>query len=223
MIGPCPPATEKPGMVIFPSAARWRQAPDVEEGASVREDQVVLIMPDLTKMQVKVGVHESKVDQLQVGMPAEIELQNEAVEGKIKSVASVTRPSGWWTGNVVKYDTVVQLDGDGLKPGMSAQVKIQIAKHNDALVVPVSAVVEGADGFQCWVKNGEGYEKRMLSLGPSNDQFILIKNGLQEGDEVALNPRAYIEEAQEEALKPFIPSTAKSPETKTVSLPKKST
>jgi HlyD family secretion protein len=44
------------GLVIFPSAAEWKDTPDIEEGAAVREQQTLLMIPDLTKMQVKVGI-----------------------------------------------------------------------------------------------------------------------------------------------------------------------
>jgi len=43
------------GMVIFPSAAEWKETPDIEEGAVVREQQTLLMIPDVSKMQVKVG------------------------------------------------------------------------------------------------------------------------------------------------------------------------
>jgi hypothetical protein len=33
--------------------------------------------------------------------------------------------------------------------------------------------------------------------------FIIVESGLKEGDEVVLNPLAYIDETQDEALKPF--------------------
>ena len=36
--------------------------------AAVRERQTILRIPDLLQMQVKVNVHESKVDQIQPGM-----------------------------------------------------------------------------------------------------------------------------------------------------------
>ena len=40
------------------------------EGTAVREQQTIFRLPDLSKMQVKVAVHESKVDQLARGMRA---------------------------------------------------------------------------------------------------------------------------------------------------------
>ena len=45
--------------------------------------------------------------------------------------------------------------------------------------------------------------RRELELGDSNDQFIVVTGGLEAGDEVVLNPRAHIDEAQAAALKPL--------------------
>lgn len=195
---------ETAGMVIYPSAAEWKEQPDIEEGANVREDQVLLIMPDLSNMQVKVGIHESKVDRLKVGMRCEIELQDAKLDGEVLSIASITRPAGWWTGNAVKYDTIIKLDSrEGLKPGMSAAVEIFLATHRDVLRIPVAAVLELNDGFHCWVENAQGIQQRKLTLGDSNGQFIVVRSGLKEGDRVVLNPLAYVEEAQVKALKPI--------------------
>jgi len=201
------------GLVIHPSAAEWKQTPDIAKGASVRKDQVLLLMPDLTKMQVKVGIHESVVDHIKPGMAAKITLPDQTLDGKLSSVASVTRPAGWWTGNVVKYDTIIELPSvEGLKPGMSAEVEVIIDRHEDVLTIPVAAVVETAEGDFCWVKTSDGTRRRSLRLGDTDDSFIVVKAGLNEGDEVVLNPRAFIEEAQTEVLKPFGDSTEPEPD-----------
>jgi len=195
---------ERSGLVIHPSAAQWKDTPDIAKGATVRKDQVLLLMPDLSKMQVKVGIHESIVDHIKPGMDAKITLPDRTLDGKVSSVASVTRPAGWWTGNVVKYDTIIELPSvDGLKPGMSAEVEVIMDRHEDVLTVPVAAVVETAEGDFCWVTTADGAKRRSLKLGDTDDSFIIVKAGLKEGDDVALNPLAFIEEAQTEALKPF--------------------
>lgn len=192
------------GMVILPSAAEWKSAPDIEEGATVREDQVLLMIPDLTQMQVKVGIHESMVDRIDVGMPAKVTLLENVIDGEVASIATVTKPAGWWTGNVVKYDTIISVDSqEGLKPGMSVEVEIILAKHTDVLTIPVAAVVETEDEYLCWVETPEGVERRSLQLGDSNDQFIVVEAGLKEGDDVILNPIAFVDEAQFGALKPL--------------------
>lgn len=200
-LGDCIIKAPTGGLVIYPSAASWKRMPDITEGANVRKDQVLLLMPDLTKIQIKVGIHESIVERVHAGLKAIVTLPDRTLEAKVSKVATVTRPAGWWTGNVVKYDTVIDLPADaGLKPGMSAEVEVIMAVHKDVLTIPVAAVVETDKGDFCWVRAGEKTTKRPLELGDSNDVFIVVKAGLNEGEEVVLNPTAFIEEAEEEAL-----------------------
>ena len=200
----CTIKAEKSGMVIYPSAAQWKNVPEIEEGATVHMDQVLLLMPDLSKMQVKVGIHESVIERIKPGLEAKVTLPDRTLDGKVHSVSSVTRPAGWWTGNVVKYDTIIELPSvGGLKPGMSAEVKVLIKRHEDVLTIPVTAVVETAKGDFCWVQTTQGFERRLLQLGDTDDTFLVVEGGLQEGDEVVINPLAYVEEAQSEVLKPL--------------------
>lgn len=198
----CVMRAERSGLVIYPSAAAWKDTPDIDEGATVRKDQVLLLMPDLEQMQVKVGIHESMIDRMAPGLQAIVTLPDRTLHAKVSSVANVTRPAGWWTGNVVKYDTIVQLPSDqGLKPGMSAEVEIILAEHRDVLTIPVAAFVETSSGHACWVKSSDGVSKRMLKLGDSNDVFAIVEAGLKEGDEVILNPLAIVDEAQDAAVR----------------------
>jgi len=200
----CVIKADRSGLVIYPSAAAWKRTPDITKGATVRKDQVLLLMPDLSKMQVKVGIHESIVDRVKPGQAARITLPDRTLDGQVSSVSPVTRPAGWWTGNVVKYDTVIELPPEeGLKPGMSAEVEVIMDRHEDVLTIPVAAVVETEAGDFCWVKTAEGTKRRALQLGDSNDSFIVVKAGLKEGEAVVLNVLALIDEAQDELLKPL--------------------
>ena len=185
----------KPGLVIYPSSAAWKDTPDVTVGAGVRRDQTLLLMPDLSKMQVKVGIHESIIARVHVGMEANVTLANGVLKGKVTSVASVARPAGWWTGNVVKYDVIVDVPPlEDLKPGMTAEVDLLLATYEDALVIPVASVTQGDDGCFCWVKSGDRYVKKPILLGDGNDIFLVVEQGLVAGDEVALSPQAIVNE-----------------------------
>ena len=185
------------GLVIHPSAAQWTGAPDIEEGATVHKTQVMLLMPDLEKMQVKVGIHESMVDRVRPGMEAIVSLTNSEIQCKVHSVASVTRPAGWWTGNVVKYDTIVKMPENtpGLKPGMSAEVRIVLGRFNDVIRIPVAAIIQTDEGEFCWVRAGERFEKRKIEIAGSNDVFVVVDRGLEVGEEVLLNPMSEVEAA----------------------------
>lgn len=187
----------KAGMVIFPKAKAWERQPDIEEGATVHRNQTLLLMPDLENMQVKVGIHESIIERVKEGLKAKIAIPGLKMDGEVTSVASVARPAGWWTGNIVKYDTIVGLPQiDDLRPGMSAEVEIVLAEHFDVVRVPVAAILETVEGDLCWVETENGTERRELVVGDSNDVFVMVESGIEAGEKVVLNPRGSIEEAR---------------------------
>lgn len=187
----CVITADRSGLVIHPNAASWERGP-IAEGTNVHKDQVLLLMPDLSKMQVKIGVHEAAVKRVNVGQHAHITLADGMLDGTVSEVASITKPAGWWTANEVRYDTLIAVPArDGLRPGMSAEVEIVVAEHVDVLTIPVAAIVEKEGHHHCWVKTSTGVKRRAISLGDSNDVFTIVKQGLKEGDQVVLNPSFY--------------------------------
>ncbi|MEE3373457.1 MAG: hypothetical protein VX346_29235 [Planctomycetota bacterium] len=203
-LGYCVVKAPRDGLVIYPSMTKWKDEPDLQVGKSVHKDQVLLLMPDLAKMQVKIGIHESIIDRVKNGLPVTVKLADRILDAEVSSVALVASPAGWWRGNSVKYDTVVELTGiEGLKPGMTVEVEVEIARLPAVLRVPASALLETVNGYCCWVHTVAGPRRRRVGLGDRNELFVVAKSGLQEGDEVILNPLAFIEDAQLEAMKLF--------------------
>jgi RND family efflux transporter MFP subunit len=189
------------GMVVYANERGGRFGQEqsaIEEGAAVRERQTILKLPDLSNMQVKVNVHESKVEQLNAGMRARIRILERELTGTVTSIANQPEATGWFSANVKEYATLVRIDGapENLRPGMTAEVEILVAHLQNVLTLPVAAVVELRGQYFCWVRDGEEVEKRSLVLGLSNDQYIEVKDGVSERDEVLLNPRAVVAEAR---------------------------
>lgn len=195
----CVLRAERDGLVIHPNAAQWETAP-IAEGTNVYKDQVLLLMPDLDKMRVKLGVHESLVKRLEIGQETRVTLTEGTLEGSVSEVASIAKPAGWWTGNQVRYDTYISLPpSEDLRPGMSAEVQIKIAEYENELLIPVAAIVEGENGAFCWVEGLDGLRRQSIVLADSNDVFSIVTDGLNEGDEVLLNPAAFEQPSSDDA------------------------
>ena len=99
------------GMVIYanePGGQRGQQAVQIEEGAAVRERQSIIRLPDLGRMQVKIPVHESKVDQLRIGMRANMRVQDREFQGTVASVANQPEPNPFLS-TVKEYATIVKI------------------------------------------------------------------------------------------------------------------
>jgi len=188
------------GMVVYandPDRRDRSDAPQIEEGAMMRERQTIIRLPDLNDMQVETTVHESHVPHIRPGMPAHIEILGRAWHGHVKSIASRPTPPSRYSTPTKNYTVFVALDGNlaGLRPGMTAQVEILLADEHDVCTVPVTAVVEQRDQYYAWVKQPSGPQKRIVTLGTTDDKVIEIKSGLAVGDEVILYPRATVPEA----------------------------
>ena len=99
------------GMVVY--ARERRGNTEISEGATVRERQRILTLPDLSLMQVKTQVHEAVLDQVRSGMPATVKV--DAFPGRVfnavvDKVAVVPSSSGGWmsSSSVKTYDTIVR-------------------------------------------------------------------------------------------------------------------
>lgn len=202
----CTITAPQDGLVVYANDISGRDRSSgvkIEEGAPVRERQSIVRLPDLTRMQVKVLVHESKVEQLQPGMRARVKIQDSQFQGEVTFVANQPEPTSFFSANVKEYAAYVRIDetsGMRLKPGMTAEVEILVRDLKDVLTVPVQAVVEQGGKFYCWVKRGTRAERRPVTVGPSSSTSIVVTDGVAEGEEVVLNPRAVVPAAREEVL-----------------------
>jgi len=192
----------RPGMVVYDTGGRWGQNPTLEPGVTVRHQQILIKLPDLSEISVKAKLHESVVKQAGEGAPAYVTidaLPKERLTGKVTKVAVMPdRSNSWLNPGLKTYLTEITLNSTppGLKPGMSAQVEIFVDSRDRALQVPVSAVSVD-QGFQVvYLKTPSGYETRRVVVGLSNDRAVEILKGLEEGEEVFLYKPAGAEALQ---------------------------
>jgi HlyD family secretion protein len=91
----------------------------------------------------------------------------------------------------VKYfEGIVKLDNvpEGLRPGMSAEVKISLPRVENVLAVPSEAIrFEHGHEF-CFVVHEDGLERREVMLGQVTSDLSEVTEGLEEGEEVVINP-----------------------------------
>jgi HlyD family secretion protein len=76
----------------------------------------------------------------------------------------------------------------GLRPGMTAEVEIQVGRCRDVLAIPSEAVGVDHDRNTCYVVGPSGLERREIAPGGSTHGLIEVADGLEEGEIVVLNP-----------------------------------
>lgn len=188
------------GQVVYAKEQRGRGGDEwvLEEGATVRESQVLIRLPDTAKMEVKALINEQNITQIEKGMPASIKvdaLTDKTLKGVVTKVNQYAESSGWGGSSVRKYAVKVRIidPPEALKPGMNSSVSIQTKYQPDALMVPIQTVYGVQEQQFCLIKNGDEYETREIKIGGNNSQKALILEGLEEGEELVMNPGGYKE------------------------------
>lgn len=187
------------GILNYSNERFWDPSSKIQAGAMVFYQQLLFRLPDLTRMQVKVKIHESMVKKVRPGQKAEITIDALAgviMHGVVEKVGTMAENTFWEERGVKEYSTMVKIldlppDAE-LKPGMTAQVKILANRVPHVLLVPVQAVAENDSKHYAYVVGSYGTEQREVEVGENNEKYVEIKSGLEEGEKVALDARARI-------------------------------
>jgi hypothetical protein len=118
----------------------------------------------------------------------------------VLKVAQLPDPRrGFFNPDLKVYTTQARIEGthDFLKPGMSAKVEILVEQLDDVIIVPVQVVANRRGKKVCYIATPGGPKERVVQTGAFNDTFVQIIEGLQEGEEVLLNPPRVTEAGDE--------------------------
>ncbi len=166
---------------------------NVKQGDTIDDNNSKLcIIYDLSYLTVTMNIDELDINKIEVGQSVTITadaVENEVFTGEVTKI----NLNGSTTNGVTTYPVEVRLYdyGDELLPGMNVSTEIIISEANNVIAVPTSAVVRGD---MVLVKTGnnsniegvpDGYEYVAVETGVSSDNYVEIKSGLEEGDEIA--------------------------------------
>lgn len=194
------------GMVVYVQERRFGGREQlIEPGAEVRENQLLMRLPDVATMAVSVDVHESWVDQVREGTPAFVSidaLPNLKLRGRVTKIGILPDAVNRWLNPDLKvYQTDVTIEDCPevklLRPGMSAKVEVVTAVLKDVIYVPLQSVTAVDRQQACYVLEGGKFVPRTVQGGRHNESFIEIVSGLSEGEIVQLNPPAPKESGRE--------------------------
>ncbi|MGV8038769.1 MAG: efflux RND transporter periplasmic adaptor subunit [Thermoanaerobaculaceae bacterium] len=109
--------------------------------ASFQAPTLFTIAEDLARMQLTCDVDEADIGQVKVGQPVRFSVDTFPEREFVGTVAQI-RLSPKTANNVVTYPVIVQVDNTDLAllPGMTAEVRVQVARAEGALRVPASAL-----------------------------------------------------------------------------------
>ena len=164
-------------------------------GTGSNANSTLCTIYDLTYLQMTLNIDELDIDNVEVGQT--VNITSDAKEGQtFTGVVTKVSVVGTTSGGTTTYPVTVRIDDtEGLRPGMNVDAEIVLTSADDVLAIPGTAVNRGntvlitsdspsaANALE--QEAPEGYVYVQVETGISDDSYIEITSGLQEGDTVA--------------------------------------
>lgn len=191
------------GIVIYADPDRRWGNLDVKPGIDIGKGQVLITIPEMSNLVVDFDLPEQYRSKIKIGDRAVISpdsLPGEKFGGTISHIDTLPVNLVVWDSSSPKiYKSKIKLDKQSprLVNGMSVQINVVTRVIPNTIFVPVEAVFEENDRFFVYRSGLGGPTEVDVSIGESNDNFVQITKGLEEGDVVYLyRPYQKTQEAQ---------------------------
>jgi HlyD family secretion protein len=158
--------------------------------SNVSGGATVITLSDLSRMFVKATVDESDIGNVKTNQ--DVNITADAFPGK-KFTGKVVRiaTQGVTASNVVTFEVKIEITSENktlLKPQMTANVQIIEATRENALLIPMLAVVRKDHKQVATVAKADGStEDRPIEVGISDGNNDELISGLSEGDQVVVH------------------------------------
>ena len=168
------------GVVVRREVEVGSAVADIENGGTV-----IAVIADDGRIHLLADVDENDIARVRVDQLAEVRIDafpGELFEGHVRKVSS----SGTAVGSIANFEVEIELSPDErIRIGMSADARIEVRRHRDALIVPNAAIVRTAEGPKVRVSiDGSLEEFELVPIDETySDGFqTAVRRGLSEGD-----------------------------------------
>jgi multidrug efflux pump subunit AcrA (membrane-fusion protein) len=175
-------------MVIYSN--HWAERRKIQIGDVVWGGFPIVTLPDLSAMEILAHVNEVDGPKLSVGQKVTVLLDTypeRGITGEVREIAQTAVKASWMAKARI-FDVAISLDKtitEIMKPGMSAQITVEIGNYPDELLVPRRAV-QFADGEPRVVRSEAEGKTRVIAVTiEAGDPFYYAVAGngvLREGD-----------------------------------------
>lgn len=182
------------GMVVYATSlgGRREEGEPLRVGKSLHRNELVMTIPDSSKMNATVKVNEALSGLVAKGQRATIVCDaypDTVFSGEVFSVGILATGGGWRDPNRRDYTVEIFIDNPdqaSLKPSMRCSAEIFVEGVQDVLFVPIHAVHRNGDVVWVWVKESGGFAQREIVPSRFSESYVEVASGLEEGDAVLL-------------------------------------
>jgi multidrug efflux pump subunit AcrA (membrane-fusion protein) len=154
-------------------------------------DPTVATLPDLSTMISKTFVNEVDIRKIKQGQTVKVGLDafpEKKLTGKVVSVANVGEQLPNSDSKVFEVNILINESDTTLRPAMTTSNLVLTGSVKDALFIPLEAVHTQGDSLTyVYRMDGGGLVRQQVKLGQTNENEVVVLDGLKENQEVYLS------------------------------------
>jgi multidrug efflux pump subunit AcrA (membrane-fusion protein) len=142
-------------------------------------------------LKVEVEISEVDIAKIKLGLEAEIKLDafsDTVYKGKVISVANLAQFKER-DSKIKIFPVEVLLDETSgtFLPGMTVSCRIIVNRIEDVLYIPLESMFLFENDRFVYVKSGGSFEQKKIETSEKNNDYIVVQDGLEEGELIAMS------------------------------------
>lgn len=150
----------------------------VQSGDELQKGKTVVEIIDEGSFLVKGEVPMTSIKSVEVGQKVQIDTGAAKYTGEVAQIAAVAKES------VVEIDVMFEQIPNDLRPQTAVTLGIEIGEVTDALALPRGRYLSSGHEMYVYKIEDEKAYKTRVTFGLVNGNYIQVKSGLEEGDQV---------------------------------------
>lgn len=155
----------------------------VVKGGMAAEGAALFTVADISSVKISVNISKNDLEKLEEGQDAVVTIAGKEYTGTVSKINRQAVANQQGTPIITAEVTVNETDGD-IYLGIEANVVIHTVSATGVVTIPAQALNTGSDGDFCYVVVDGIVEKRNVTIGANDGEYMEVVEGIKEGEEV---------------------------------------
>ena len=151
-------------------------------GTSIGAGERLAVVSDLSHFKISAEILEGNAGKLSVGSAVKIRFNRNTINGHISSISPQSQ------NGMIDFNVLLDDDNDKrLRSGLRTELNVVYDVHDEIVRIPNGQYFQGPGDYSLFVKvSPDKLERRSVSLGDSNFDYVEVKSGISPGEEVVI-------------------------------------
>ena len=183
------------GQAVLKPIRRGGEMAQVKVGDELSPGQQFMRVVDLSSMQVEATINQAESELIHIGQPAAVRFDafpELLLKGRVEMVGALAVSGRRVSYYIRRIPVLIAIEERDARvfPDLTASATVVVSQRDNALILPRQAVREQGGKALVYVKREGAFLTREVEVGGRSNTQVAVISGLQEGEEVALQPGA---------------------------------